>query len=255
MNRTQVKLFTILAIGFSLSTTAMAGRTIRIVSTKQGINLTNPSAIAVNYDVVCHSASGSTIVSVTNQSLSPNASTSHGVGKAIADFSPYSSACVANNAQTSYMYPTWNVVPCPGSATYDNASALCADGLEMCEWQPPAYQSCGYTGNYYWMKPPTGQTVTFSGSGCTWTTNHTLDTSTQAMVLGDYSSTPINSGTRCSADNGTNYANYCSYDVKTASHGVLCCPKAPASYCKVTINTTDPAAFLASPQFKGGTAF
>jgi len=233
--------------------TGHSARTIKIVSSS-GVQLTNPSAIAVNFDITCYSQSGSQLLSSTGQTLAPNASSSYGNIKKLTEFSPTSSACVAGNGLGNYC----GAVPsafCPGAVSYANAESLCSAGLELCQADIGVSISCGST--YGWVHPPATGTVTFSNSSCGWTTDHTLNTATQGLLFGQAYAPSITGSVRCSFDGGTSIKNYCDYALKTtAAHGAICCEKkTAASYCSVTINSSETNAFLASPQFKGGAAF
>lgn len=245
--------FALLGCLLLVASIAEAARTIRIVSRKEGIQLTNPSTVSVNYDVTCYKADGSVTSASAGQTLSPNASVNHGTGKTLSDFTPLSNACTSNGPTSFGLTGGMSAVGCNTSNTYADAALACSDGLEVCNYVPHNYINCGAVStSMYWVRPPVTGTVTFSNSACSWA-NTTFDSTTDGLVMGEYCSSVGNS--YCSINGGSNYSSYCGAQPKTATIGTLCCPKTASSYCKVTINTADANAFLASPHFKGGAPF
>lgn len=235
-----------------ITSASEAARTIRIVSRKEGVQLTNPSNVPVNYDVACFKSDGTALVSQSGQTLNPGVSINHGMGKQISEFPTMADACTSNGPGYFSMQPmTPAAVGCNTNNTYDNAQNACAEGLEVCTYAPHQYVSCGATPTgKYWVKPPS-MAVTFSVTNGPWD-GTPMNTATEGIVLGEYCSSVT---TFCSTNGGASSATRCGVQPKTSTAGTLCCAKTSASFCRVTINTADANAYLASPQFKGGSPF
>ena len=234
------------ALILMLSSAAYAGRDVSIAlqAGQQDIILTNPSTVAVNYNITCHKADGSsTLLALTNQNLAPNARAVHTA------MLPDSELC-AGSASPIYQGFDQNskkYYMCNGSNTYATANNACGTGNSFCY---PDLNSAPWqcSGNGFWVKNDGGvQHQTWCGSFTTVTGGLQV---TVGMASGTGYARKNASGSPCG-----NFPNADAVS-PTSSAGSLCC-SAPvtASLCKVTVNTTATNAYLSSPSFMGGAAF
>ena len=236
-----------LVILFLSLQTVFAARTVKIaLGAKQTeLVLSNPSSMAVNYDITCYSQDGSQqIINLTSQSVAPNAKDKHTVeiadsGKCSGGVSPYSSFTDANGAAYYFCNNT--------TATYANANNVCGTGNTFCfpKLNCGHYGDC--TANTFWLK--NDGTVQFKAACSSFTS---VTSGFQVVIKGNVFSNQAKNS------QSTSCAFYYRVEEKAVgeTHGAVCCADpVPGSLCKVTINSTDPNAYLSSPSFKGGSAF
>ena len=232
-----------------LGLNAWSARTVNIVNVGNDITITNPSTVSVGFDVRCFNGSGTETVTQLGETLSPNASKTY--GKSV-DPSVLSNADACTGTAATFIsmgsascgsIPSFKA--CPDAVTFANAESACAPGTSPCEYNDVFNIFCAGA-NTFWMNPPTSGTLQFStDSG---TTFNNADLTTNGIVLVDSNCT-----FQCKFTGSA--ANGCKILPKTESHGVMCCAGKVPNFCKVTVNSTDANAFLASPGFKGGAPF
>ncbi|MCB9025403.1 MAG: hypothetical protein H6625_03725 [Bdellovibrionaceae bacterium] len=240
-----------------ISNTSQAARTVNLMNMNDKVVLTNPSTVSVNYDVACFSPSGSQIVNLSNETLIPNATKVYGASVDITSVSN-TDACTPGTADFGYFThvscgATMQAKACPGSVDFTNASSLCGTGLTLCKYLPGNYYSCAGTNNAFWVDAPTTGLVEISpDSGCTWTSM----AATHALMVSErFSCASVAYSQSCRVGGANQVINGCGSDLKTNSHGAICCAKPASSFCRITINSTSVDAFLSSPNFKGGASF
>ncbi|MGE0631968.1 MAG: hypothetical protein AB7O96_06145 [Pseudobdellovibrionaceae bacterium] len=229
---------------FMFAITSEAARTVKLILPvgSSSVRLVNPSTISVNYDVSCFDMSGTSLSSSTNQTLASKASTTIQAGtidsgKCAASATPDHS----DNDATGKKYYLCGGNFGSGSVNYANAASACGTGQEFCYPRPTANSSVTSACGAYWLKYEAG-----IKSGCG---SYTAIASTDKPSMDDYwaSEITLNNGT-------TSWIGGVSDG--TSNKGAACCEASVlAGYCSVTINTSEAAAFLASPLFKGGAPF
>ena len=240
----------LLAFALLGSTVAQAARSIDI-AIRNGVTelqLINPSNLTVNYNVICYKSTGgsATTLDVTGETLATNAKKTYTVatvdsGKCASNATPVATHTSVGGAKFHL---------CSGSTNYAGASALCGTGNSFCF--PKATTACTdwstfCTGSGYWLKSesPT-EFKTFCGSYSAVTGGY--------GVVGTFCGS---SGYARKSSSDVEFSNMHEESTSSSGFGAVCCEMTAeyASYCRVTITNSEPAARLISPDFRGGSAF
>lgn len=227
---------------FSLSAQAARDVSISLDGSQSTLVLTNTSTVSVNYDITCHRAdAGGTVLVLAGQTLAPNASVKHTASL------PDSGLCAASAAPQS-TFTDINGKPyylCGGANTYANAGNACGTGNSFCFPDVSGYVgACSCSS--FWLK--NDGAVQFQPS-C----------GSYGAVTGGFQVAVGSSGSGNVKKNSVVSCAWFGFATEVAvasTAGAVCCSSPiPGSLCKVTINTTNPSAFLSSPSFMGGAAF
>lgn len=218
---------------------------ISIPSTQTTLEISNPSAITVNYDITCFKSDGSgNIISQTGETLAPNAKKSYTA--AIADSGKCSGGATPAQSATDINGEAFYL--CTGTNTFANADNACGDGNSFCM---PSVNTCGgfstFNGSTFWLKTDASSEFRVNSCG-----TFAAVTGGNSVIITDACTTFGEA--RPSSTAGTLFGT--EERVTSQTHGAVCCASPEsASLCRVTINTTDSQAALSSPSFAGGAAF
>lgn len=251
MNRRNLILFFILSVAFS----AQAGRKVSIPS-EGSLKLTNPSAVAVSFDLVCKSAAGSTILNQTGQTLAAGATSTFGYvpGQECANGASPStpSGTQPLNGMKSCALPGMNFIPVTQAAT------LCGQGYHLCTISEYAANRNGaYV--YGTLSPGSGTWSAWIYNGTEYEWQDLTGTTDRTPSAGGMSNE------KCSPSAGgaspVDYCNaYSTMDPMSPTNPVstisaLCCPNTVGHFAHCTVEIHTVGGHLISPQFMGGKAF
>ncbi len=221
------------------SISTQAARTVNVVLTDSKFSLSNPSSVSVSYSVACYTQAGAANVTLSNQTLAANQSTDVlVVDKCAGGTAPVDQYTLADSKKAFL---------CSGSNSYTNAVNSCGAGQKLCNIDQSSFYFCTGSGSY-WLAPTSSS---FEYTTDYWSTTNVATSSSQAPLL-NFS---LSYDNKCRTNSSSVYSiEKCAPTAYATTAGAVCCP-ATISLCKVTINSTDANAYLASPQFKGGAPF
>lgn len=232
-------------MGLSMNSWAARSVTLAIPSTGgQPIVINNPSAVAVSFDLECYDSAGMTSYTSAGESLAAKASKNFTPTVSVNPTGVCAGGANADSSNSFYIggaNGAWYA--CPGANTYASATNACGTGQSLCSLDSGF---CSYSVPVadYWV----GGASTWDSSTDYFTTS-TPETTNKPMLR----SSNVSSD-QCRPSGGGAALNYCSGAAPATTAGAICC-KYPSAMCKVTITTTNSAAHLSSPQFKGGAPF
>ena len=218
---------------------------IHLKSDQTALVLSNPSSMTVNYNITCYKADGSgTVLALTNQNLAVNSRVSHSVtiadsGTCASGATPASSGSDING-KAYYM--------CTGSNTYANANNACGTGNSFC-FPETSYGVSGCSGTGFWLK--NDGSAQYAPNSCSAFGSFTAGK--QAVF-----DAPSAIGRARKSASVSACSLFYNVDEQTTSStfGSACCASpVSGSLCKITINTTNVNAHLASDSFMGGAPF
>lgn len=234
--------FLALAVTFIFASQANAARTVTVtLDDNKALQITNPTASAVSYDVRCYDSTGSQVVNEAAQTLSAN--TTRYVG---AD-----GRCAGGAAPIDVASTNAGPFRCAGTnIQYATAGSVCGGFYTVCNIQQVSAVSPSPTGNGHWVAPGTNPWYyRYSYASMTTVSDNTSTLAPLVKSMG--------SGNSCQNSSSTMIGENCYASAPTTNaDGAYCCANGTSiAFCKVTVNTTSSTAYLTSPQFKGGAPF